>query len=308
MRVALIHNPKAGGDDQPDCEDLLEFIRAAGHEVKAHSSKDDYLAALLDEAPDLVAIAGGDGTIGKVVKIMLGRGIPLAALPTGTANNISRTLGIADIPIEKQIRGWSAWSKAALNVGLARGPWGASHFVEAVGAGLLAWIIPKAESSAILAQIDDAPKKVAYARRMLEDRLTTFPAVAFNVTLDGKDISGKYLLFEAMNTRFVGPNLELAPESDPGDGLLDIVLVPGSKRNELRAHLARGKAGTHQPPKLPTHRGRELMIEWNGCDLHFDDDVWPGDQPVASESKTIDVKLEDEAVEFLSPRRHATGA
>jgi diacylglycerol kinase (ATP) len=301
MRVALIHNPKAGDEAQPDCEDLLELIRAAGHEATAHSSKDDYLAALLEEAPDLVAIAGGDGTVAKVVKIMLGRGIPLAALPTGTANNISRTLGVADIPLEKQIPGWSAWRRLAFNVGLARGPWGATHFVEAVGAGLLAWIIPKAESSAMLAQIDDAPKKIAYARKMLEDRLKTFPAVAFNATLDGKDISGEYLLFEAMNTRFVGPNLELAPQSDPGDALLDIVVIPDSKRDELRAHLARGKAGKHHPPTLPTHRGRELVIEWSGCDLHFDDDVWPGDQPVASESKTIDVKLEDQSVEFLTP-------
>ena len=301
MRVALIHNPKAGDEGQPDCEDLLELIRAAGHEATAHSSKDDYLAALLEEAPDLVAIAGGDGTVAKVVKIMLGRDIPLAALPIGTANNISRTLGIADIALEKQILGWSAWNRAAFNVGLARGPWGAFHFVEAVGAGLLAWIMPKAESSAMMAQLDDASEKIAYARKMLEDRLKNFPAVAFTAALDGKDISGEYLLVEAMNTRFVGPNLELDPEGDPGDGLLDIVLVPASKREELRAHLARGKGGKDRPPKLPTHRGRELVIEWSGCDLHFDDDIWPGDQPVASGSKTIDVKLEDQSVQFLTP-------
>jgi diacylglycerol kinase (ATP) len=301
MRIALIHNPKAGDQGQPDCEDLLELIRAAGHEATAHSSKDDYLAALLEEAPDLVAIAGGDGTVAKVVKIMLGRDIPLAALPIGTANNISRTLGIADIALEKQILSWSAWRSVAFNVGLARGPWGASHFLEAVGAGLLAWSIPKAESSAMLAQIDKVPKKIAYARKMLEDRLKSFPAVAFTATLDGRDISGEYLLIEAMNTRLVGPNLELAPESDPGDGILDIVVIPESKRDELRAHLARGKAGRQHPPKLPTHRGRELVIEWSGCDLHFDDDVWPGDQPVASESKTIDVKLEDQRVQFLTP-------
>jgi diacylglycerol kinase (ATP) len=301
MRVALIHNPKAGDEDQPDCEDLLELIRARGHEATAHSSKDDYLAAVLAEAPNLVAIAGGDGTVGKVAKIMLGRGIPLAALPTGTANNISRTLGVAAIPIEKQIRGWDKWRKVALNVGLARGPWGASHFVEAVGAGLLAWIIPKAESSAMMAQLDEASEKIVYARKMLEDRLRTFPAFTIDASLDGRDISGKYLVFEAMNTRFVGPNLELAPESDPGDGLLDIVIVPESKREELRAHLARRSGGSARRPKLPTHRGRELRLDWSGFELHLDDDVWPGDEPVASNSRTIDIKLEGEGVQFLAP-------
>src|SRR6266704_695613 len=84
MRIALIYNPKAGDDGQPDAEDLLELVRAAGHEVTQHSSQDDHLAAFLDDAPDLVAVAGGDGTVGKVAQIMLGRDIPLAALPTGT--------------------------------------------------------------------------------------------------------------------------------------------------------------------------------------------------------------------------------
>ncbi len=301
MRVALIHNPKAGDEDRPECEDLLELIRAAGHEATAHSSKDDYLTAVLEEAPDLVAIAGGDGTVGNVAKIMLGRGIPLAALPTGTANNISRTLGVAAIPIEKQIRGWSKWRKVALNVGLARGPWGASHFVEAVGAGLLAWIIPKAESSAMMAQLDDPSDKIAYARKMLGERLRTFPAFAIDASLDGRDISGKYLLFEAMNTRFVGPNLELAPENDPGDGFLDVVVVPESKRKELLAHLARGDGRSARAPTLAIHRGHELRLDWSGFELHLDDDVWPGDEPVASNSRTIDIKLEEEGVQFLAP-------
>ena len=54
-------------------------------------------------------------------------------------------------------------------------------------------------------------------------------------------------------------------------------------------------------PDLPTHRGRELCIEWGGFELHFDDDIWPAGQPVASESTGVDIKLEDEHVEFIVP-------
>ncbi len=298
MRIALIHNPKAGDDNQPAGEDVLELLRSAGHEVTEHSSKDDHLAALLDEAPHLVAVSGGDGTVGKVAQIMLGRDIPLAALPTGTANNIARALGVADIALDAQIAAWPTWHKLPFNIGLARGPWGSRHFVESVGAGLLAWIIPKASSSAMLARQDDAEGKIEYARKMLADRIRDAKPVHCEATLDGKDISGDYLLLEAMNISCVGPNVALAPDADPRDGLLDVVAVPRDALEALRRHLA---GGNKRPPDLPTHRGRELCIEWTGFELHFDDDIWPDGRPVASESTGVDIKLEDEHVEFLVP-------
>jgi diacylglycerol kinase (ATP) len=304
MRVALIYNPKAG-DEQSTGEELGDLIRAEGHEVARHSSKDDHLAAVLDEPPELVAIAGGDGTVSKVVKIVMGRDIPLAVLPTGTANNIARTLGVADIALEKQVAAWPKWRKARLNVGLARGPWGSRHFVESVGLGLLAWSIPKADSSAMLDSMDSARRKLAYVRRMLTDRLAQTPLLPCKASLDGKDLSGDYLLVEAMNIRSIGPRLALAPEADPGDGLLDVILVSREDAARLRKHLASGtNHRMRHLPELPRHRGRELKMEWTeGEEVHFDDDVWPAGQPIASRGRAIDIKLEDEAVELLVPPR-----
>lgn len=301
MRVALIHNPKAGDDDQPDGGDLLELLRSAGHEVTEHSSKDDHLAALLDDEPDLVAIAGGDGTVGKVAQIMLGRNIALAALPTGTANNIARTLGVADIAIAEQIAAWPSWRKLRFNIGLASGPWGSRHFAESVGAGLLAWMIPEAESSAMMARQDDAQRRIEYARKMLAQRLRDASPVHFHAALDGKDISGEYLMIEAMNTRYVGPNLALAPGGDPEDGRLDVVAVPLAAREALSHYLAAGRKRSSRLPELPTLRGRELTLEWSGFEVHIDDDIWPDRRPVTSGSIGIDIKLEREHVEFLAP-------
>src|SRR5438105_2756624 len=119
MRVVLIHNPNAGDENQPNRDELLELIRGAGHDVTLRSSKDEHLATLLDDPPELVAIAGGDGTVAKAGQLMVGRGIALAALPMGTANNIARTLGIVNIPVEKLIAGWSTARRMPFNVGLA---------------------------------------------------------------------------------------------------------------------------------------------------------------------------------------------
>ena len=302
MRITLIYNPKAGGE-QSTGEELGDLIRAQGHEVTRHSSKDDHLAAVLDQPPELLAIAGGDGTVSKVVKIVMGRDIPLALLPTGTANNIARTLGVADIALDKQIAAWPKWRKARLNVGLARGPWGSRHFVESVGLGLLAWSIPKAESSAMLDSMDSPRRKLGYVRRMLTDRLAETPLLTCTASLDGKDLSGDYLLVEAMNIRSIGPRLALAPDADPGDGLLDIVVVSREEAARLRKHLAPGTGHRMQDlPELPRYRGRELKMEWtDGEAVHFDDDMWPDGQPVGSAARAIDIKLEDEAAEFLVP-------
>src|SRR5512138_2801833 len=100
MRVTLIHNPGSGDDAQPTAESLIALIRAAGHEVAYWSSHDDDWIAALSEPPELIAIAGGDGTIGDVSKHLVRRGIPTATLPVGTANNISRTLGVTQASLE----------------------------------------------------------------------------------------------------------------------------------------------------------------------------------------------------------------
>src|SRR5205085_12423826 len=105
MRVTLIHNPTAG-DESFSATKLTALIEQAGHEVSYQSSKKDYKSALKEPA-DLVAVAGGDGTVRKVAIQLLGRNIiPIAVLPCGTANNIAKSLSITESPPEL-IAGWS---------------------------------------------------------------------------------------------------------------------------------------------------------------------------------------------------------
>jgi YegS/Rv2252/BmrU family lipid kinase len=64
---------------------------------RIHVVEDDLDAAVeaaVREAPDLVVIAGGDGTIGCAVDRLAHRDVVLGVLPTGTTNNFARTLGI----------------------------------------------------------------------------------------------------------------------------------------------------------------------------------------------------------------------
>jgi diacylglycerol kinase family enzyme len=301
MRVTLIHNPGAGGG-QPSGEALQQIIRSAGHEVRYQSCEEGDWTRAIEAPADLVAVAGGDGTLGRVAKLMIGRAIPVAALPLGTANNISRSLGAKDVSLEQQIASWDDSRRLRFDTGSATGPWGRKRFIEGMGVGLFAWTLPRAESSTTLQTLANTDDKLVYALQMLKDRLRHCPVTRIQATLDGQDISGEYVLLEAMNIPFVGPNLFLAPHGDPSDGCLDVALVNAAEREELQGCLSGWQRGTLCRPNLTTHRGRHLQIEWTGFHVHFDDELWPQEgDAVPREGATIEVRLGAESVEFLEP-------
>src|SRR5216117_785353 len=120
MRITLMHNPKAG-DAKHGRKELMSALAKAGHQATYQSTKkSDYKKALKKPA-DLVLVAGGDGTVGKVGCELIDSGIPLGVLPLGTANNLSRSLGFIASP-EEIITGLEAAERRAFDIGLARGP------------------------------------------------------------------------------------------------------------------------------------------------------------------------------------------
>jgi diacylglycerol kinase family enzyme len=302
MRVTLIHNPGAGGSGQPVAEDLKRLIRAAGHEVAYRSCKVEGWEAHLDEPADLIAVAGGDGTVGLVAKHLAGRNVALTVLPMGTANNIARTLSLAEIPVERLIAGWAQGRRTRLDIGAAAGPWGRSAFVEGAGVGLFAWTLPQADASRTLANLDSADDKIVYALGLLKERLRHSPAIRIEATLDGRDVSGTYVMFEAMNMRYIGPNLYLAPASDPGDARLDVVTVPEAERERFLDYLSSWQKGRMREPRLPCFRGRRLQMHWGGFEVHIDDRIWPaGNETPARDASSIDIDLRGDAVALLLP-------
>lgn len=307
MRVTLIHNPGAGGG-QPDEKTLIKMVRDAGHEVLYQSSADRDWVNSLEAPADLVAVAGGDGTVGRIAKMMIGRGIPIAPLPLGTANNISRTLGATEVSLEQLIASWDEGRRLKLYAGVATGPWGRTRFIEGVGLGLFAWMMPRATASEGMAALENSEDKLVYALQMLKDRLKGCEPIRVTASLDGRDISGEYLMLEALNISYVGPNLYLAPHGKPTDGCLDVALVSVEERNELFTCLGGWQRGTLCRPSLPTHRGRHLRIEWTGFPLHIDDDLWPKEgEKAASAPSSIEVRITNEMMEFIEPGSSGTG-
>src|SRR4051812_2862816 len=97
MRIALAANRASGGGLDP--EPLLAAMRDAGAEVTVAGCEAADLEALAASGPDRMAVAGGDGTIGPVAAAAGRIGVPLAVIPTGTANDFARAHGLPGDPV-----------------------------------------------------------------------------------------------------------------------------------------------------------------------------------------------------------------
>ena len=285
MDVTLVVNRSAGGGNHSRRE-LRRRLEAEGHRVEVGARRGKGLRRAVRRPADLVVVAGGDGTVGGVIKALAGSRTPLAILPLGTANNIAISLGIRGTP-EELIARWRDARPMHVAVGRVRGPWGEIPFVESVGVGLLARLMSPALEAAI-ADVDDA-------RTRMKRLVRSMRLGDWRVKLDGQDLSGEYLLIEAMNVRCAGPNFCLATPSRPGDGRLQVVFAGERDRALIRRLVERG---AEIPASLPSRAARRLTIWCRRQDLHVDDThgkyLWDGGRIIR-----VDVELNGGGVDIL---------
>ncbi|HEY7321007.1 MAG TPA: diacylglycerol kinase family protein [Candidatus Binatia bacterium] len=302
MRVIVIHNPDAGDEKQPTGDQIVRLIRKAGHKVKYQSSKDKKWKKALKKPCDIIAVAGGDGIIGKVARRLITYRIPIAVLPMGTANNIANTLGVTGKSFEDLVDGWQTARCTNFDAGIAKGPWGSRYFIEGFGVGLFAETMFKIENGhhPHVTRSADPEDSLSEALKALKKQLSSYPSKELTVRLDGQDLSGDYYMLEAMNIRFIGPNLDLVPGAEINDGLLDVVFVPKDQQAKLSQYIGDRLRGKRSRARLKVRQGRHLQVEWASSPIHLDDRPWPQDEntcPVLSNA--IDIKIDPGALVFL---------
>lgn len=265
MRVGLIVNEQAG--DATSMADLVARIGRHGHTVTAVAPPGEGVRGLPLTDLDLVAVAGGDGTVGAALAAMPDARVPIAVLPAGTANNIATSL---DVPpeVDDAIDRWRTSRVRALDIGVATGPWGEHRFVESVGGGLVTHAIVVMDR-----RNDRHPTpagQLERARHAHADLLREIPAVEWELVLDGTAVHEALVLAEVLNVSRIGPSLAFA-EASPFDGLFTVVAAGEGHRAMLTAWLREG-ASTPLPSPLAVWTAASITIA-RGDRLHLDDEV-----------------------------------
>ena len=275
MHAVLIHNPTAGTGSHA-AEAVLGLLREAGYSVTECSTKERAYKAALRRPADLILVAGGDGTVTRVVRGLRSENARLAILPLGTANNIARSLGIEG-DAEAILHCITCNKTKPLDVGVVSGPWGSRRFVEAVGVGLLAdWMQGVSNKPA-------AHERTKLGRESLKKVLADYAPRRRTVTIDGEEIAREALSLEIMNGRFVGPALSIGPLSEPGDHRLDVMYLPPENRQQMLDWLDNPE---RSGSPFVVRQGKKVALQWDAGALHIDDKTYgPNPSPVLIKAK-----------------------
>jgi diacylglycerol kinase family enzyme len=297
MRVLLIHNPKAG-DRKHSKKQLMASLTRCGHQAFYQSSKMRGWKKAFKKPVDLVIAAGGDGTVHKTAWQLLDTGIPLAILPLGTANNLARSLGFTG-SVDEILQSLHCGKSQPFDIGVARNGSQTGWFFEAAGGGLFADYFPAAEANE---KKDASPQEELNAHLSLLRQLSVnYQARDWTMSVDGKDVSGRYILWGAMNIRSAGPGLHLAPKAKTDDGRLDFVAVREDGRNDfiklVDTHLAGGKKGV---PLAPL-KFRELKINSAPGAMHLDGEPWPNKKAKTKTRSPIEITVTPAALMIWRP-------
>lgn len=199
----------------------------------------ELVATRLGDALDLVAVAGGDGTVGEVAAALLGTDVPIAILPTGTANVVAREYGIGRTVAEGERTLMSARVKPITL-------WHAAGRTSLIGAGVG---FDARVMKNVVPWLKRAFGRTGYSwTATLEWLKYEFPPIEVTgVDADGTPFTIRATFVLAANTRRYGGDPILSPFADPENDLLDLVLFASRSRRTLMrwyGRLSRGKA-TH---------------------------------------------------------------
>lgn len=222
MKALAICNPASGGGDYSP-EEVREALDGFELEWVATENEGDAREAARRCQEGLLIVVGGDGTVNEAVNGLGLAGFPpdvtLGLLPTGTGNDLAATLAIPEnheSAVETLRQGRVRRLDAARvdSAGI-----GERYFINVATGGL------GAEISGVT---DEDTKsrwgKLAYFRDSLE-LARDFEVQEFSLVLDGEERRVRAVNVAVGNCRYAGGGWLAAPQANPEDGLLDVVVI-----------------------------------------------------------------------------------
>ncbi|HEX9375424.1 MAG TPA: diacylglycerol kinase family protein [Actinomycetota bacterium] len=256
MKVLVVLNPGSGSASDATPAQLAETLRPLGPVTFAAPPEERFDVDLRTaaEGAGLVVAAGGDGTVSGTVNALADRldDIAFAVLPLGTGNDLARTLGIPEDPLEAA-GAVASGAELEIDVWRAAGTGADRLFVNACVGGF-----PVAVDEAVSDGVKRVLGPVAYlvAGARAAARMERFAAAVGGRRADDCVAVG------VGNGRTVGGGIPLFPEADPADGRLEACALPApGTADAARLGLAVRKGEHGRLEGVVTASGREVRIE-----------------------------------------------
>jgi len=225
MKHIFIINPVAGIEDRS--EDIRteaeELCTKLGYEafffIVEHEG---YEAQITEKVCDAfrgekirLYVCGGSGTFQRVMEAARRfKDVELAVYPCGFTNDILKCFKDSE-PFYK-LQNIIMGEPLAIDVAEFDG----IRFCNALSIGMTARIIGDIDNYAFITRFH---RNFPYWFSSIVDVLTKH-AIEYEIDIDGKDYSGKYLLVSAFNGCVYGGNISPAKNAKPNDGYLDFVM------------------------------------------------------------------------------------
>jgi diacylglycerol kinase family enzyme len=240
----------------------------------------------------VVLIAGGDGTVSRAACELSGWQVPLSVVPLGTANNTALTLKVPE-RAKKLTKRLELTERIPFDLGTLSDGAVRRRFAEAVGWGVFPETVAcaKRAKNKRLGSKRSAEQTLRHDRKLFRAAVQRAQKRFYGIEIDGRDVSGEYIMVEVMNVPLLGPRLLLSERSVPGDGQFELLLVGEAERHLLDELAANGVMS--QP--LRSEQGLHIRIEASEGLLHRDGRVVRH----ARGPRRFEIDVEPQAVSYL---------
>jgi diacylglycerol kinase (ATP) len=312
--ILLLVNPTAGGKlaapgadvERPDPAAMRDTLRRRGldADLRLLAEGDDpgALAAAAAAKGHDVVVAGGDGTVRPAATALIAGDATLGIVPLGSWNNIARGCGVPQDPAaaleliasgsRRHVDVGLAWHPAPGDPNTSSPPGDSTAFFEAAGVGLDAAGFGAAKAG----ERHGTWTALRQGWRALRLRRTPM-----RLTVDGRPLRTAAPAVTVCNGPYHGLGFAVAPDADPADGLLDLVVFSGMGRLDVIRHfLAVARGRPRHEPRLRHLTARQIRIDGVGRSIPVHVDGEPlGTTPIA-------LAVRPGALGIFAPRRDAS--
>ena len=280
--LLVVTNAAAGGTTDEQVDAALAVLRAATDVRREVCAEPGDLEAVLDDLGErTLVVVGGDGSVHAAVTALHERGAlasdrPLGLVPLGTGNDLARTLGIPLAPAEAA-RALLAGRTRPVDLVVDEHD-GVVVNVVHLGVGAQA-----AQKATVL---KDRLGRAAYAVGSVAAGAGA-TGWHLQVTVDGEvlPVDGEALMVAVANGRTIGGGAEIAPQAQPDDGLVDVVVATSTGPLARLGFAVALRQGEHVGrDDVTVVRGRSVSVTGDPFPLNADGEL---EGPVTERTWTV---------------------